>query len=82
MKKIIRATLGIKYDPAKATPPVFLEGEEPGVFITQEYEVDVPEHGFSEAMMVRWFLDHENDLINEGVEVKWQELVDEDISEA
>ena len=69
MKQDIKLTVGIKW--TKTPPPVFIEGEAPGVFSMRVVEVDVPDEGApGHAMFLKWLLDTEDEMINEVVEFK------------
>ena len=71
-KQTIKLTLGIKSEEA----PVFLEGEEPGVFVTREIELEKEKGGLSDAMFAKWVLDQEKEMIEDCVEFKAYELKD------
>lgn len=72
-KQLVKLTLGIKSEEA----PVFMEGEEPGVFAVREYELPWRQGGLSDAMFSKWLLDQEDELMKETVEFKAYQSVEE-----
>lgn len=81
MKKRLRLTIAIKGGEEGKNPlPVFMEGEDPGVFSIVEYELDVAENELQSAMFAKWMMDKERDMIEDSIKLQWQEevQVDED----
>lgn len=73
-KQRIKLTLGIKSKEA----PVFMEGEEPGVFAVKEMEFEKPKGGLSDAMFLKWILDQESEMIEDTVEFHAYEQKEEE----
>jgi hypothetical protein len=69
-----KLTIGIKKTVTanKKLPPIFIEGEQPGVFATQEFEIEEPLP--STIQMAKWSIVEENILANKTIEFKWKEL--------
>lgn len=69
MKKTLKVAVKIK----GSDTPVYLEGEEQGVIVTEVIEVDVTPSELSSAMFAKWMFDKEREILESAVEVKWYE---------
>jgi hypothetical protein len=73
----LKLTLGVKAH--ETVPPVFMEGEAPGVFAVHHLElIELPE-GMSSLELFMWTQDAEREIMKEHVELKWSEEI-EDVS--
>lgn len=54
-------------------PPTFMEGEKPGVFVTQEAIIDAGTDPHS-MEFVRWLLERKKELVNETVKFEFEKL--------
>ena len=79
-KKTIRLTIGIRHTEGKSYPPVFMEGEAPGVFATQEFIVDSDDIENNKSGFMLWQMDQEKELTEQCVELKWEQKNDDNNS--